>query len=73
MANEEKLYYKINPAVTPVPAPPNGQVNASIMLVTEAGAPIIPNAALPVANGDYTLRVTGGPSAPVYSWVLEGT
>lgn len=69
MANEEVTYLAVDPSLAD---PPNGQVNGKVKLLNAAGTALyLP--ALPTANGDYTLRVTGGPSAPVYSWVLEGT
>jgi hypothetical protein len=66
----EKKYLAVNTSAF-VP-PPNGEVNGEVVLTNAAGTALfLP--ALPTANGDYTLRVTGGPSAPVYTWVLEGT
>jgi hypothetical protein len=69
MANEKTYLAVSDDAFV---APPNGQVNGTVVLTNEAGTGLAAAAALPAlptANGDYTLRVASG----VYSWVLEGT
>ena len=69
MANE-KTYLAVDTSA--FVAPPNGQVNGTVVLTNAAGTALAGAGALPAlptANGDYTLRVASG----VYSWVLEGT